>query len=77
MGLYQAECTDMWNRYFDDHGVDFILTPSMWGDSMDWQGMIHNKCVCASPPCLALLSLGKVCFPLESRWTLFKSLELQ
>ena len=38
------ECTDLWNQYFDTHAVDFILTPSMWGDGMEWQGMVHNKC---------------------------------
>ena len=28
----RAECTDLWNSYFDEHGIDFILTPSLWGD---------------------------------------------
>ena len=28
----RAECTDLWNSYFDEHGVDFILTPSLWSD---------------------------------------------
>jgi Asp-tRNA(Asn)/Glu-tRNA(Gln) amidotransferase A subunit family amidase len=32
-GLVQAECTDLWNAYFDEHDVDFILTPSTWGDA--------------------------------------------
>jgi hypothetical protein len=30
--LVQAECTELWNAYFIEHGVDFILTPSLWGD---------------------------------------------
>ncbi len=28
----RAECTDLWNAYFDEHGIDFILTPSLWSD---------------------------------------------
>lgn len=32
-GFVQAECTDLWNAYFDTHGIDFVLTPSVWGDA--------------------------------------------
>ena len=30
--LCRAECTDLWNAYFDEHDIDFILTPSLWSD---------------------------------------------
>lgn len=28
----RAECTDLWNAYFDEYNIDFILTPSLWSD---------------------------------------------
>ena len=31
--IVQAACTDLWNAYFDEHDIDFILTPSLWSDS--------------------------------------------
>lgn len=41
--IVQAECTDLWNAYFDQHGVDFIMTPSLWGDAATYNDVVSGS----------------------------------
>ena len=41
--LCRAECTDLWNAYFDEHGIDFILTPSLWSDVTYYTEGVRGK----------------------------------
>lgn len=41
-GYVQSECTDLWNAYFEENGVDFIVTPSLWGDAITYQELFSK-----------------------------------
>ena len=41
--IVQAECTDLWNAYFDAHDIDFILTPSLWADPTVYADSVRRE----------------------------------
>jgi len=48
LGTYQDEYIDAWNSYFDEYGVDVIMTPSQYCDALTFECQADSTCTIGS-----------------------------